>query len=278
MRLACTVATYPTKFGPIIFKDGNLKENFQIMHRYGFTGVDLFVNETSPEKLREYRCMLDDNGIHVATFLAIFLSENGVRLSETDPARRIKNLDLVKKQLDNARFFDADGLAMGFIRGGYDEKTEHKADALKRIGEALEELGEYAASIGTNILLEPINRYEINTINSAVEGEDFIRQYELKGVGLLLDAFHMNIEDKSLGDSIRYARDHIINLHVADSNRHALSEGHLDVREVLQALKDIDFQGHVTLEAFSSDPEEALRKTRHVLQNIGSELGISFGA
>lgn len=277
MRLACTAATYPTQFGPIIFKDGNLKENFKVMRRYGFTGVDLFVNDSTPEKLREYRDIMDSNGIHVATFLAIFLAENGVRLSESDPQLRIRNLDLVKRQLDNARFFNADGLAMGFIRGGYDEKTERKEDALERIAEALTTLGEYADSIGTKVLLEPINRYEINTINTAIEGTDFIRQNNLKGVGLLLDAFHMNIEDKSLGESIRYSKDYAVNMHLADSNRHALSEGHLDVQEVLCALRDIDFKGHTTLEAFSSNPEESLAKTRRVLDEVGSKLGMTFG-
>lgn len=277
MRLACTAATYPTKFGPIIFKDGNLNEDFRLMRRYGFTGVDLFVNDPTSEKLREYRRILDDNGVHVATFLAIFLSENGVRLSESNPALRERNLDLVKKQLDNARFLNADGLAMGFIRGGYDEKTERKEDALGRIAEALTTLGDYAASIGTNVLLEPINRYEINTINTAIEGTDFIDRNHLNGVGLLLDAFHMNIEDKSLGDSIRYSKDHIINLHVADSNRYALGEGHLDVAEILEALKDIDFKGHVTLEAFSQNPEESLAQTRRVLDEVGDRIGLRFG-
>lgn len=276
MRRACTVATYPTKFGPIIFKDGDLVNNFRTMRKYGFTGVDLFVNGATREKMQEYKRIMEGEGIHTATFLAIYLAENGVRLSEKNPVRRQKNLDMVREQLDNARFFQADGLAMGFIRGGFDPATETKEEAMDRIGDALKTLGAYADSIGTKILLEPINRYEINTLPTATESTDFIRNRGLRGVGLLLDTFHMNIEDRSLGDSIRYAADNIINIHMADSNRLALGDGHLDVAEVLQALKDVNFCGHTTLEAFSDDPEYSLRRTKETLDRIGQEIGITF--
>ncbi len=276
MRLGCTVSTYPTKFGPIVFKDGDIKSNFEIMRKYGFSGVDLFVNSTSPEVMREYKSIMAEYDIRMATYLAIFLAENGVKLSESDPAKRVKNIELVKAQLNNARFFEARGLAMGFIRGGYEEGKEEKSDALKRIAEALKELGEYADSIGTKILLEPINRYEINTINSAIEGADFINSNGLNGIGLLIDAFHMNIEDKNIGDSIRYCGKHAVNMHMADSNRHALGEGHLNMKEVLVALNDIKFDGFLTLEAFVNNAEKDIAQTREVLTKLENELGFKF--
>lgn len=276
MKLGCAVSTYPTKFGPIVFKDGKLDENFAMMREYGFTGVDLFCSKLTAEKKLEFRTTLEKHGVSMATFLAIFLSENGVKLSEKDPDKRLRNIDMVKEQLDNAAYFGASGLAMGFIRGGFDPE-EGKEPALARIAEALLELGEYAHSIGTNILLEPINRYEINTLNSAVETADFVRDNKLKGVGLLIDAFHMNIEDKSIGDSIRYCKDYTINAHMADSNRYALGEGHLDMKEVVTALDETDFKGYLTLEAFANDPRETLAKTRKVLDDLTKETGIIFG-
>lgn len=276
MRLGCTVSTYPTKFGPIVFKDGDISKDFEIMRKYGYSGVDLFVNKTSPEVMKEYKQKLEYYDIRMATYLAIFLAENGVKLSESDPVKSLRNIDMVKHQLDNARFFNAKGLAMGFIRGGYEEGREEKSDALKRIAHSLSILGEYADSIGTKILLEPINRYEINTINTAIEGADFIKENNLKGVGLLIDAFHMNIEDKSIGDSIRYCGNHAVNMHMADSNRHELGEGHLDVKEMVQALNDINFDGFLTLEAFVQDAEKGLSQTREKLRILENELNFRF--
>lgn len=276
MQLACTLSTYPTKFGPIVFKDGNLEKNFALMNKYGYRGVDLFVNSTSKDTMKEYKNMLEANNLSVATYLAIFLAENGVKLSEKDSAKRQRNLKMVKEQLENAKYFNARGLAMGFIRGGYDEGDEQREDGLKRIAEALFELGEYAQSIGTSILLEPINRYEINTINTVIEGVDFIKSNHLKGIGLLLDTFHMNIEDKSFYDSIQYSKGYATNIHIADSNRYALGEGHLNLDQVLCGLRDIDFDGYLTLEAFVDNPEDALRKTREQVQAAATRVGIDI--
>lgn len=278
MRLGCTVSTYKTKFGPIVLKDGDLEYDFTLMNRYGYTGVDMFVNAKDPETLKEYKKIMDAHGIHMATYIAIFLAENGVKLSERDAGKRRRNIDMVKRQLENARFFNAGGMAMGFIRGGYDEEKETEDDALKRIAEALGELGEFAESLGTKILLEPINRYEINTLNSAVSAVDFIDQYQLRGTGILLDAFHMNIEDRSIGESIIYAKNHAVNMHLADSNRRAVGMGHLDVKEVIEALKAIDFKGDLVLEAFSDDPEESLRMTREKLSQLEDKLEFRFEA
>ena len=82
---------------------------------------------------------------------------------------------------------------MGFVRGMH-EADETEEDALKRIAEALGKIGEYARSIGSCVLLEPINRYEVNTLNSAVKTADFVRENHLDGVVLQPDMFHMNIE------------------------------------------------------------------------------------
>ena len=260
MKLACTVSTYPTQFGPIIFKDGNLAENIRIMKKYGYEGVDFFIKKTSPAQILEFKKMFEAENISFVTLFAIYLGESGVKLSEKDPELRKRNIDLVKEQLDNAKAIGAIGLGMGYIRGNhYDGETE--GDALKRIAEALYEIGGYAEEIGSTVMLEPINRYEINTLNRATDCVDFIKNNQLKGVSLQLDMFHMNIEDKSIPDTIRYAKNLVSNLHISSSNRYAVGQGHFDYAPVLAALRDIGYDGYLTLEAFAPDPEQALRET-----------------
>ncbi|WP_029488194.1 sugar phosphate isomerase/epimerase family protein [Candidatus Epulonipiscium viviparus] len=265
MKLACAVSTYPTSFGPIVFKDGNLKENFDLMKKYGYQGMDLFIKKTSREQLLEYKKLIKDYGMDVVTLFAIYLGESGVKLSEKDPALRRRNVDLMKEQLDNAKELDSVGLGLGYIRGAHSE-DETEADAKKRIAEALYEIGDYAAQIGSTILLEPINRYEINTINKATDAVDFIKENNLKGVTLQLDMFHMNIEDKSIPYAIEYAKGLISNLHVSSSNRHAVGTGHFDFAEVTAALRKVGYDGFLTLEAFSTDADETLRMTAENLK------------
>lgn len=260
MKLACAVSTYPTSFGPIVFKDGNLAENFKLMTKYGYEGMDLFIKKTSQEQLQEYKKLIDSFGLQVASLFAIYLGESGVKLAEKDPELRIRNINLMKEQLDNAKFLGAVGLGLGYIRGEHSE-DETEEDAKKRIADALFEIGEYADNIGSSILLEPINRYEINTINSAQSAVDFIRNNNLKGVTLQLDMFHMNIEDKSIPYAIEYAKELISNVHISSSTRHAVGTGHFDFKEVTDALKKVGYDGFLTLEAFSNDADETLKLT-----------------
>lgn len=265
MKLACAVSTYQTDFGPIIFKDGNLRENFAVMKKYGYSGMDFFIKETSAEQIAEYRKMIDGEGMEVATLFAIYLGECGVKLTEEDPVRKRRNIDLVKRQMEHAKALNALGLGMGFIRGGHGEH-ETESDALKRIADVLHELGGYANEIGTSILLEPINRYEINTLNSAVQTVDFIRKNDLKGILLQPDMFHMNIEDKSIEEALRHAKDYIGNVHISSSTRHEVGTGHFDFGRVIGVLREIGYNGFLTLEAFSENPEEALRITAENLK------------
>ncbi len=268
MKLGCAVSTYETQFGPIVFKDGNLAENFRLMQKYGYKGVDLFIKQSTTEQLKEYRSMMDSYGLSVTTLFAIYLGEQGVRLTEKDDALRAKYVDMMKVQLENAVTVGAKGLGLGFIRGmHYPDETE--ADALKRLAEPMREIGAYAAEIGTNLLLEPINRYEINTLNRATDAVDFIRNNELKGVILQPDMFHMNIEDKDIADSIRYAGDLVGNLHISSSNRYAVGTGHFDFAPIVQALHDINYDGVLTFEGFAPDAEEALAMTA---QNMAQYL------
>lgn len=274
MRLGCTVSTYETAFGPIVWRDGNLAHDFQIMRKYGYDGVDLFVKDTSDREIAEYRSLTKAFGMKVTTLFAIFLGEQGVCLSETDTYIRKRNADLVKRQMEKAAMLGAESLGLGFIRGPYG-KGETEADALARIAIAVKEIGAYAKKLGISVLLEPINRYEINTLNRAVDAADFIRNHELTGVKLLLDMFHMNIEDRSIPDAIRYAGDLLGNLHVSSSGRYAVGEGHLDYRSAIQALNEIEYEGCLTLEAYAPDPEEALRKTAQYLSELTAFTAVS---
>jgi sugar phosphate isomerase/epimerase len=70
----------------------------------------------------------------------------------------------------------------------------------------------------------------------------------MKNVGLLLDTFHMNIEDASITESIRAAKDCLFHFHVADSNRWYPGAGHVDFRSVLDTLKEIGYSGFVSAE------------------------------
>jgi sugar phosphate isomerase/epimerase len=250
MKLGITVSTYGTEFGPIIFRDGNLKQNIKDMKDFGYEGVDLFVNRKTDDELKEIRKMFADGGVEINTYLAIFLAEAGVKLSEIDSAKRKRDVDLFMEQIDKAKLMGANSIALGFIRGGIGENDTYD-DCAKRLAESLDIVGEHADKQGIIIGLEPINRYELNFLNDVPETVNFIKEHSFKGVGILADTFHMNIEDASFRESILSAKGMISNIHAPGSHRRATGSGHLDYDEIFIALQDINYQGYITLEAFA---------------------------
>ena len=271
MKLAATMNAFPGGGGPIIFTDGNVRANVETMVKYGFTGADLFIEGVPESTIMEYKNIFESNGAQVATLFAIYLGQNGVSLAEKDKEKSIKNKALFKAQLENAKRIGALGLGLGYIRGRYGD-NETEADALCRIADALHELGEYAEEIGTKILLEPINRYEINTLNVASDAVDFIYNNKLVGVQLCLDLFHMNIEDQSIEGSIRKAKGLIGGIHTPDSNRYAAGDGHFDYPPIIEALRDADYDGFLTLEAFPRNKDDIERTLKQSAEVLGALL------
>lgn len=259
MKLGCTISTYPCKFGPIVLRDGELRRDCELLNKYGYSSVDLFIKETNDAEIQIYKNLFSDYHISIACLFAIYLGESGVSLSERDAKKRQRNMDLFKRQLEKAAQLGSVGLGLGFIRGGY-SKNETESDALFRIAECLHPLGEFAEELGIKILLEPINRYEINTLNRASDSITFIRNNKLRGVALQLDCFHMNIEDASIPDVIREANDLIGNIHVSSSNRYAVGRGHLDYTPIIGALQEVGYEGSLVFEGFAPDVENAMEE------------------
>lgn len=99
------------------------------------------------------------------------------------------------------------------------------------------------------LVLEPLNRYEAELINTVDEALRIVGQIGMKNIGILFDTFHANIEEISMGESIQKANSRLFHVHIADSNRWAPGYGHVDFKEISRALFNIEYQGFGSLEA-----------------------------
>ena len=134
---------------------------------------------------------------------------------------------------------------LGLIRGITPEGQTHER-SMEYLVEAIQACA--AAAEGTNVrfALEPMNRYETDLIHSATQGLDLIERVGADNFGLLLDTFHMNIEEADIHDSIRAVGDRIFHFHVADSNRWYPGAGHLDFMSILEELDATGYDGFVS--------------------------------
>jgi 5-keto-L-gluconate epimerase len=99
---------------------------------------------------------------------------------------------------------------------------------------------------GVRLALEPINRYETTLINTTEQGLELVEKVGEENFGLLLDTFHMNIEETVIEAAIRSGGDRIFHFHVADSNRWHPGAGHLDFKQLLNTLTSIGYAGWVS--------------------------------
>jgi D-psicose/D-tagatose/L-ribulose 3-epimerase len=117
----------------------------------------------------------------------------------------------------------------------------------------LQELGGYAAGNGIRIAIEPLNRYETSFINTADDGIALIKDIGLDSVGVQLDVYHMNIEEKNLEQAIIRAGKYLYHMHVPEHDRGTPGTGHTDWEGVARGLKKISYEGAVVIE--SCDPK-----------------------
>lgn len=260
MKLGVAVSTYASQFGPIVFRDGALGDNLTTIRTLGYHGVDLFVDYRTDAQLDALRAQFDENNLEVAMYIAIFLAEQGVNLSAQDEQERLESVAAYKQQIINAQRLGSGLMPVGFLRGKRADDDPLEA-YYERLAASLKELCDFAVDYDVTVCVEPINRYEINTLNSVEQSLDFITRYGLDDLGLLLDAFHMNIEDRSLTGSILAAGDKIAHFHAPDSNRYAAGTGHLDFPALVDALTQVNYAGYLTLEAFPEPDAETCAST-----------------
>ena len=117
----------------------------------------------------------------------------------------------------------------------------------------LRELAPDARAAGVSLFLEPLNRYEAYLVNRLEQGAAIAAAVGPE-IGVMADFYHMNIEEADIAASIRANGNHLVYVHVADSNRLQPGRGHLDFRPGFRALKEIGYDGVLAIECRIDGP------------------------
>lgn len=128
-------------------------------------------------------------------------------------------------------------------------------EELAWLAEAVIQIAEHAAEAGLRLVMEVLNRYESHLLQTAGEALAFVDDLGWDNVGILLDAYHMNIEEADPAAALRLAGDRLWLYHAADSNRQGIGRGHTDFGAQLLALADIGYRGSIILECTAPGPD-----------------------
>jgi sugar phosphate isomerase/epimerase len=271
MRIALAIAppdAQPSAF--VVFRD-RLDVSIPKAARLGYDAVELALALPSDIDRSATRRLLDDNrmGLTAVSSGRVY-SEQEVWLTSADAGIRRRAAQILTGLIDVAAELGAPRVNIGRVRGPIpDVETRDIAEA--RFFEGIGICAERAAPLGVEIVVEPVNRYETNYINSVLpDGIGVIQRIGRPNIRLMPDVFHMNIEDRSIEASLQAAGDLVGYVHLADSNRWAPGRGHTDFVAIFRALKGIGYDGDVAVEILpypSADEaaEEAIRFLRRLV-------------
>ena len=244
MRLSIVLSTQPAQFQAATFQ-GDLETNLAQVASLGYDGVELAIRDPKLIDLELLAGLVRKHGLSVpAIGTGQAWGEEGLSFTDPDPEVRFAAIERIKSHIPVAAHFGA-VIIIGLLRGIVKPGVEH-SQAMNWLVNALRNCSDAARPKGVRLALEPINRYETTLINTAAQGLELIERVSADNFGLLLDTFHMNIEEPNIQSSIRACGERIFHFHVADSNRWYPGAGHLDFASILTELKATSYEGWVS--------------------------------
>ncbi len=274
MKFSIVLSTQQARFNAVAFK-GDLEANMAKIAGWGYDGVELAIRDPRLIDVEQIAASVQKYGLAVpALGTGQAWGEEGLSFTDPDPAVRQAAIERVLSHIPVAAHFDA-VIIIGLLRGIVKPEVSQQ-QAMRWMIDALQTCCAAAAPHGVRLALEPINRYETTLINSVADGLALVEQVGAENFGLLLDTFHMNIEDASLTGAIRAAGERIFHFHVADSNRWYPGAGHIDFRAVLETLENTGYQGFISGEFMplpdaDSAAQEAIRYLRSLTIKTSAE-------
>ncbi len=225
----------------------------------GFDIIEICVEDPSQIDTERLKNGLQNSGIK-ATVCGAFGESRDISSEQSDV--RESGLKYIKRCIDIANeigspivvgpMYSATGKARLATPS---ERNQQRIWALENI----KIVSEYALERNVSLAIEPLNRFETDFMNTTEQGMEFIEKLGVKNVGLLLDTFHMNIEETDVCAAIRTAKTRLFHFHACENDRGIPGSGHCPWNEIALTLQEIKYEASVVIEAFTIDNTEIAR-------------------
>jgi len=249
------------------FSDGNVRELAQRVAGLGFDVLEVCLEDPALVTADAVNAAAADAGVSVSVCGA-FGPERDV--SHEDPDARRFAREYLKGCVDLAVATGSPHVVGPMYSATGKARLLSPAERLEQrtwAAESLREVGEYAGERGIALGLEPLNRFETDMVNTVEQGVNLCEEIGLANVGLLLDTFHMNIEEKDMAAAIRAAGDRIVHFHACENDRGVPGGGLVPWPAVFAALREADAPVRLLLETYRTGPE-GFGVSRGIFQNL----------
>ena len=199
-------------------------------------------------QLAELKAAAEDNGLILTTNIGPSKDQD---LASPDPAIRKNGLEFltgVLRAMDKISSKSLVGAMYSFWPCDF-KYTDKEAAWDTSIAE-MKKLAAVAEDLGIDLCQEVLNRFETYIMTNAAEGVEYCKRVDSPRCKVLLDTFHMNIEEDNIPAAIRLTGDYLGHIHVGEANRKLPGQGSLDWRAIAAAVHDVHYDGDVVMEPF----------------------------
>lgn len=237
----------PYKYASWDSFDADLAE----LARLGYDGVELSVSDPARLDIPRLHKSLDKHGLSLCGVLTgDSYDEEHLCLTSPDADVRTRALQRLKAHLDWTAPLGA-VIVVGRMQGLKSDEPD-RATANARLVEGIRQVAQYAEARGGRLVLEAVNRYEVSHNYTAAEALEVVEAVDSPAFGVMLDTFHINIEENSLDAPVRLAGSRLGYMHVADNHRGLVGTGHLNLELILRTTVEVGYQGYWAFVDFSS--------------------------
>ncbi len=222
--------------------------------------------EMSDEKLHTLRALADEVGIELTYSLGLDPAYDVSSPDETVRLGGVRYLQNIVKQIGKM----GGTLLSGVSYAGWGTPPyilNDKRPLMENSLASMREIIKVAEDNGVTYCVEAVNRFEGCLINTAAEALAYVAEVDSPNIGVLLDTYHMNIEENSIGDAIRLVGDKLTSFHTGENNRTAPGRGHLNWDEIFGALSEIGYKNRIVCEPFVMQGGEVGRDI-HVFRDL----------
>ncbi len=216
----------------------------------GYDGIELYMGDGDVAHYTKLGNHFADLGLGVTTVTGLAPEEN---ISSEDQNIRQAGLDRLKWAIDNAEALGADNIC-GPIHSSFAYFTRQPPtqDERKRSAEMLRKAAEYAA--GANVMLcpEALNRFECYLYNTMADLKTLVEAVDHPNLGAMYDTHHSNIEEKSQSEALKTIAPVLKHIHISENDRGTPGSGQVQWNDVFPTIKEIGYDGWLTIEAFST--------------------------
>lgn len=216
---------------------------------------------------------LDDFGLARTAVTVRNLDDNPI---SPDPAVRAKGVSLNQRTLDCCAAVGAEILvgpyhsAIGHFSGAGATRDEWQwgIDSMRAVAE-------HAGSVGVQLGVEALNRFECYLLNAHADSARFVRQVNHPACGMMYDTFHANIEEKNVGGVLNEIKDVLRHVHISENDRSTPGAGNVNWKATFQGLQQIGYDGWLVIEAFGMALPELAAATKIWRRMFRDELELA---